>query len=233
MLLLSERPSDDYIAGVEGFLKFAYREKKSDAKIRCPCLTCVNKLLQKRDTVFDHLLCNGMLRGYTIWGCHGETASYISANKDSESQFPNLNNKMRHVVEEAFGYVDNGVHRTINVVEASPEGGPDSETQAFYDLLRDADQPLWQGCELSKLTFLVLLFHVKSATSGGSLNDLLEILHLALPNGANLPRTFAEAQKIIAKLGLSYEKIHVCPKNCQLYRNEKKDRDFCSKCGAS
>jgi hypothetical protein len=104
-----------------------------------------------------------MLRGYTIWGCHGETASYISANKDSESQFPNLNNKMRHVVEEAFGYVDNGVHRTINVVEASPEGGPDSETQAFYDLLRDADQPLWQGCELSKLTFLVLLFHVKSS----------------------------------------------------------------------
>jgi hypothetical protein len=132
-------------------------------------------------------------------------------------------------------YVDNGVHRTINDVEASPEGGPDSETQAFYDLLRDANQPLWEGCELSKLTFLVLLFHVKSSNkwSNKSSNDLLEILQLALPNGANLPKTFAEAQKIIAKLGLSYEKIHVCPKNCQLYRNEKKDHDFCSKCGAS
>jgi DNA-directed RNA polymerase beta' subunit len=88
---------------------------------------------------------------------------------------------------------------------------------------------------LSKLTFLVLLFHVKSSNkwSNKSLNDLLEILQLALPNGANLPSTFAEAQKIIAKLGLSYEKIHVCPKNYQLYRGEKKDHDFCSKCGAS
>ena len=109
-LLLSERPSDDYIAGVEGFLKFAYREKKPDVKIRCPCHNCVNRMLQKMDTVYDHLLCNRMLRGYTIWGCHGETASYIAATKDSESQLPNLNNNMRQVLQEAFGYADHGLN---------------------------------------------------------------------------------------------------------------------------
>jgi hypothetical protein len=235
-LLLSERPSDDYIAGVEGFLKFAYREKKSDAKIRCPCVKCVNQKLQQKNTVYDHLVCDGMLRGYTIWGCHGETTSYISANKDSNSQHPNLNNNMRQVVHEAFQYGDNyGLHTNEPDVEGSSKGGPDAETQAFFDLLRDADKPLWEGCELSKLTFLVLLFHVKSNNkwSNKSLNDLLGILQLALPNGSNIPKTFAEAQKIIAKLGLSYEKIHVCPNNCQLYRGDKKDHDFCSKCGAS
>jgi len=234
-LLLSERPSDDYIAGVEGFLKFAYREKKPDVKIRCPCHNCVNRMLQKKDTVYDHLLCNGMLRGYTIWGCHGETASYIAATKDSESQLPNLNNNMRQVLQEAFGYADHGLNTNEPDVACSCKAGPDADTQAFFDLLTDADQPLWEGCELSKLTFLVLLFHVKSINkwSNKSLDDLLGILQLALPNGANIPKTFAEARKIIAKLGLRYEKIHVCPNNCQLYRKDKKDHDFCSKCGAS
>jgi hypothetical protein len=201
-LLLSESPSEDYIAGVEGFLKFAYREKTSDAKIRCPSVNCVNRKLQRKDTVYDHLVCDGMLRGYTIWGCHGETTSYISANKDSNSQHPNLNNNMRQIVDEALGYGDNGLHTDEPDVEGSSKAGPDAETEAFFDLLRDADQPLWEGFELSKLTFLVLLFHVKSTNKwrNKSINDLLGILQLALPNGANIPKTFVEAQKKLQNL---------------------------------
>lgn len=81
----------------------------------------------------------------------------------------------------------------------------------------------------------MLLFHRKSINkwSNKSLNDLLAILQQAIPNGTNIPRTFSEARKIIGKLGLSYEKIHVCPNNCQLYRKDKANDDFCSKCGAS
>jgi hypothetical protein len=176
-----------------------------------------------------------MLRGYTTWGCHGETASYIYANIDSQSLHPSLNNNMHQVVQEAFGFVDNGLHTNEPDAPGSSKAGPDAETQAFFYLLKDADQRLWEGCVLSKLSFLVLLFHIKSINkwSNKSLNDLLAILQLALPNGANIPRTFAEARKIIAKLGLWYEKIHVCPNNCQLHRKDKKDHDFCSKCGAS
>jgi hypothetical protein len=188
-LFLSEQPSDDYIAGVQGFLKFAYREKKSDAKIQCPCIKCVNQKLQQKDTIY-HLACDGMLRGNTIWGCHGETTSYISANKDSNSQHPNLNNNMRQVVHEAFGYGDNyGLHTNE----------PDVD---FFDLLRDADQPLWEGCELSKLTFLVLLFHVKSNNkwSNKSLNDFLGILQLALPNGSNIRKHLQRLRKSLQNL---------------------------------
>lgn len=102
-------------------------------------------------------------------------------------------------------------------------------------MLRDAHDPLWEGCELTRLSFLVLLFHIKSVNkwSNKSLNDLLAILQQAIPNGKNLPGTFAEAKKIIGKLGLNYVKIHVCPNNCQLYRKAKANDDFCSKCGTS
>ena len=109
-LLQSRRPSDEYIAGVQGFLKFAYSGKKSDAKIQCPCVKCVNRQLQMQEIMYEHLVCDGMLRGYTIWGCHGETTSYISANKDSESPHPSLNTNMRQVVQEAFGYIDDEHH---------------------------------------------------------------------------------------------------------------------------
>uniref|UniRef100_A0A453GTR8 Uncharacterized protein n=1 Tax=Aegilops tauschii subsp. strangulata TaxID=200361 RepID=A0A453GTR8_AEGTS len=85
------------------------------------------------------------------------------------------------------------------------------------------------------LSFLVLLFNIKFTNkwSNKSINDLLAVLQQAIPNGKNLPGTFAEAKKIIGKLGLSYERIHVCEKDYQLFWKEKANDDFCSVCGAS
>lgn len=66
------------------------------------------------------------------------------------------------------------------------------------------------------------------------MNDLLAVLQLAIPNGKkNLPKTFVQAKKIVGKLGLSYVRIHACEKDCQLYRKEKANDDFCSVCGTS
>lgn len=234
-LLSSRRPSADYLAGVDGFLDFAYTGKSSDAKIHCPCVRCVNRNLLKRDTVYDHLVCNGMLLRYTVWGCHGETAGYISSNKRKRSKQEGINSNMRQLVHDVFGNIDNGSQVNDFDDPNPPEHGPDPETQSFYDLLRDADVPLWDGCELSKLSFLVLLFNIKSSNkwSNKSINDLLAVLQQAIPNGKNLPGTFTEVKKIIGKLGLSYERIHVCEKDCQLFWKEKANDDFCSVCGAS
>ena len=45
---------------------------------------------------------------------------------------------------------------------------------------------------------------------------LLQFLLDFLPSNAKLPNNCYEA-KIIKDLGLSYEKIHACPKDCVLY----------------
>jgi hypothetical protein len=242
-LLLFPRPSDEYLAGVAGFLDFAYMGKSCDAKIRCPCVKCVNALLLKRQEVYDHLVCHGISDGYTVWGCHGETAAYISTykhgktaphistKKRSRSECERTKSNMRQLVED--------VYREPPVTEAdSPnlsEPGPDPESQAYYDLVRDADEPLWPECELSRLSLFVILFNIKATNkwSNKSINDLLPVLQKAIPNGKNLPSTFCEAKKIVGKLGLSYVKIHACENNCQLYRKEKENDDFCSKCGIS
>lgn len=162
-LLLFPRPSDEYLAGIDGFLLFAYREKSLEDKIRCPCKECVNKWLLTRDEVYDHLVCHGMLLRYSPWGCHGETTSFISANsRGTESQSRGMDGNMRQLVQDAFGNTNNDPPVNEYDVQNFLNSGPDHETKAFYDLLRDAHDPLWEGCELTRLSFLVLLFHIKS-----------------------------------------------------------------------
>ena len=42
-----------------------------------------------------------------------------------------------------------------------------------------------------------------------------------------------EAKKTLNTLGMEYEKIHACPNDCILYRNELKDLSSCPTCGTS
>ena len=116
---------------------------------------------------------------------------------------------MHQVVQEAFGYIDNEHHTNGPHASGLSEDGPDAETQDFFDLLRAADEPLWEGCELSKLSFLVLLFRVKSTNkwSNKSINDLFQILQLALPKGSNIPATFVEAQRSLQSLALNMRRF--------------------------
>ncbi|XP_014757717.1 uncharacterized protein LOC106866646 isoform X2 [Brachypodium distachyon] len=143
--LRSPRPGDDYLAGVNGFLDFAYTGKSADAKIHCPCVKCVNRFLLKRNTVYEHLVCDGMLHRYTVWGCHGETAAYISAKKRKRSQHVGINSNMRQLVHDVFRNADGVPPMTDHDDPNPPETGPDPETKAFFDLLRDVDEPLWKG----------------------------------------------------------------------------------------
>jgi hypothetical protein len=94
-------------------------------------------------------------------------------------------------------YIDNEHHTNGPHASGLSKNGPNAETQDFFDLLRAADEPLWEVCELSKLSFLVLLLKSINKWSNKSINDLLQILQLALPNGSNIPRTFVEARKTV------------------------------------
>jgi len=48
-----------------------------------------------------------------------------------------------------------------------------------------------------------------------SFTELLEFLYEILPQGNTLP-----TKKILCPIGMEYQKIHVCPNDCILYRKE-------------
>ncbi|XP_021302502.1 uncharacterized protein LOC110430009 isoform X2 [Sorghum bicolor] len=99
------------------------------------------------------------------------------------------------------------------------------EIQNIYaSLLKDADAGIFSGCKYSRLSFLVHLYHVKClyGWSQESFTTLLEIIS-SIP-GANLPKTYYEAKKIISDLGLDYMRIHACPNDCILFRGKPKGK---------
>ncbi|XP_074369112.1 uncharacterized protein LOC141709409 [Apium graveolens] len=70
--------------------------------------------------------------------------------------------------------------------------------------------------------------------SDSCFSELLLVVGTMLPEGNCLPSPYSEAKKILSSLGMEYEKIHVCPNDCLLYRGEiNEDETSCHICQAS
>jgi hypothetical protein len=110
-----------------------------------------------------------------------------------------------------------------------------NEAKEFYELTREGEQPLYEGCtKYSRLSFLVKLYHIKClcGLSDKSMTMIFELLKDAF-EFAKIPSSFYEAKKTITKLGLNYVKIPACPNNCMLYWGEDEERETCKKCNTS
>ena len=236
LLLRYPRGTRQYLAGVDGFLEFAYKDKLEDIEILCPCENCVHTTLLSRDDVRSHLVCNGILQSYDKWVFHGESSSEHNSDQQPQPHNEGMQADMHQLITDALSQIYDDVPISDSTDFPNPlADGPNKEAQEFYKLIKDSEKPLWPECELSQLSLLVLLFNIKSMNkwSDKSFGDLLDILHMAIPNGKELPQNFYEAKKIVSKFGLGYEKIHACPNNCQLFWKDKADDDFCSTCKAS
>ena len=63
--------------------------------------------------------------------------------------------------------------------------------------------------------------------------ELLKILGDILSINNELSLSMYETKKTLNALGMEYEKIHVCPNDCILYKNELKDASSCPTSGTS
>jgi hypothetical protein len=178
------------------------------------------------------LVCNGILENYDEWNFHGDNSVQHTSSSEPNSHIDERHVDVDQLIQDALGHLYDGTPMTEGQESAQ---GPNIEAQQFYTQLEDSKRPLWIGCELTQLTLFVLLFNIKSINkwSDKSFGDLLEVLHMAIPNGNELPKNFYAAKKIISKFGLGYENIDACPNNCQLYWKEKKNDDFCAICKVS
>ncbi|XP_019434448.1 PREDICTED: uncharacterized protein LOC109341097 [Lupinus angustifolius] len=196
-----------------------------------------------RIEVFSHLLQKGFPRKYTFWYMHGEkhvqdnVETIAQPQEEWVRQYP-----MQDMLDDVFGiFDDSGIQDSghSNIPNDDQPRGDASKAQQekIKEQLGDGNEELYPGCKkYSKISFIVLLYHIKvlcSATDK-TFSMIIDLLNDAFPH-AKLPASLYEAKKLIKKLGLSYEKIHACPNNCMLYWGslEDKKRDNCKICNAS
>ncbi|KAL4561270.1 hypothetical protein LXL04_033434 [Taraxacum kok-saghyz] len=223
-----ERDSNEYIANLKDFLKVAEnnRVNKGENHIWCPCKLCQNcKMLYEVNEVEEHLIVSGFMNGYTRWSRHGEllidrNMVDIECNDDDQTGcFEDDNNDK----------LDDMLHDIEDEV-------PDKDHLKFQQLFDDAEKPLYVGCtKFTKLSAVLKLMNLKATHgwSDKSFTDTLETLHEMLPDDNELPVSTYQAKKLMCPMGLEIERIHACPNDCMLYRDQYADLDKCVTCGTS
>ncbi|XP_035841547.1 uncharacterized protein LOC110933931 [Helianthus annuus] len=111
----------------------------------------------------------------------------------------------------------------------------DAEKENLQQLFEDEEKTLYTGSKFTKLDAVLKLLNLKSKNgwSDKSFTNLLVLLHDMLPEDNELPVSTYQAKKLMCPMGLEVERIHACPNNCILYRNQYANEHKCVKCGAS
>jgi len=116
-------------------------------------------------------------------------------------------------------------------------GEDNFKSAQVYDSLKDdSEKSLYPGCtRCTRSSAILKLFNIKARNgwTDRSFSELLELLHEMLPEGNMLSTRHYEAKKILYPMGMEYQKIHVCPNDCILYRKEFETLTKCSRCGVS
>ncbi|KAK9166918.1 hypothetical protein Scep_002109 [Stephania cephalantha] len=222
--------------GYEQFLDFAYANNETKEKIYCPCKECCNRFLKSREKVKGHLILNGFLNHYKNWIYHGESNTPSNCYKDNEERHKSFHDDMVGMVHDAFGIPNIDDAETGNSSESTQVFGPNEETKSLFNLIKDAEQPLYLGCEkFTQLSFIVRMLSLKvmSGWTDKSFTLLLELLIEAFPEGVRLPNSYYKANKMTTYLDFTYKTWDTCHNHCMLFKDENKDIGECVICHAS
>ena len=170
-----------------------------------------------------HLYTRGFVAHYELWSSHGELNIQSSA---PANYFASTSTYVDMVVDAA------GPEFNIHEDQTNEEVSNDT-AQRFYQLLRDADEPLWDGCEKhTRLSAVSQLLNLKSEfhMSESCFDRLLLLVKSMLPQSERLPADFYSAKKMVNDLGLGFMKIDACPNHCMLYYKEDADKTSCCIC---
>jgi hypothetical protein len=174
---------------------------------------------------------NGMENTYTKLIHHGEDLDIDVIEQPVDM----------HVSDDAVGHDGNiDVARFDELLEglhtvAVEEGRVDDDS-FLTDLMKEVKWELYPGCtKFSKFSSVVKLLHMKSfyRISNTAFSSILKQLVEAFPALNTVPKSYDDAKKLLRRLGLGYDSIHVCLNNCVLFRKQYAELDHCPFCEMS
>ncbi|KAL5555616.1 hypothetical protein UlMin_037852 [Ulmus minor] len=208
--------------GLQSFLQMAKPHVNDRGFIRCPCNRCINNAQHQLEVLETHIHRFGFMSDYNEWIYHGEN---VYAASSSNVPHPNLGVYDR---DEMFEVLEDIIS---NDAEVDQLGNQSSNVQ-YDDLFTALNSELYPGVSsFSLLNFLVKLMHLKvmNKWTNKSFDELLKLLKLAFPK-MDLVESHYEAKKLMTKMGLGYQSIHVCKNDCALLWNENSMSETCPVC---
>jgi hypothetical protein len=105
-------------------------------------------------------------------------------------------------------------------------------------LEKEASTLIFDGVDSSRLAVIVGLLNLqaKRKLSDVTMIDIFTVIaDLIIPKSANsnMPRSRADARKIVSEVGLDYHVIHACPCDMTLYYGPNETLSSCPKCHKS
>jgi hypothetical protein len=207
--------SREWVDKINKFIKHAFSLSNTGI-VRCPCSKCLNGLAHDKKNVSIHICRFGFMSGYEVWVHHGEKVP-----------------KNELVAEDDVTDEDR-MDEMFNVLcpEFEAEDPPTPEVQKFFELLKASEEALHKHMTMYVLSFVTRLMAIKSefAFSNNCYKEPLKLISDILPANHKLPRDMYQSKKLLAGLGMDYEKIDVCQDNCMLLWKEHINEKKCLKC---
>ena len=91
----------------------------------------------------------------------------------------------------------------------------------------------WHSLKLLSAVLNLVNVKARYGWSDKSISSLLQVVHDILPGENTLPKSYYQAKKILCLMGMEYQKIHVWPNDCILYKHEFEQMSKCPRCGVS
>ena len=189
------RGSKEYLEGVKLFITFAVSNSGSQKFILCPCKKCrLNKQLRPQE-VYDHLTTGaGILPTYIDWVWHGEKIGPHAEGSNSTR----LAAATAPILDESIN-MQAMLRELFNKHEVREEVDEDS-ARKFFNLLKQAEKPLHDKTNHSKLSAIIHMYNLKcvGGVSDTAFTSLLEFINQLLPTDAEaLPNSTDEAKKFL------------------------------------
>ena len=157
-----------------------------------------------------HLYKNGFKHNYWIWSNHGKEMSHVDLNDDNS--YMDVSSSVEYVAQgEQFILMQEMVCdalRKSKTFEApnsnNIEEPPNEDTQRFYNLLVEANEPLYEGALDSKLSISTRLLACKSNWNvpDQCLEFISKMLLDVTPIKDRLPKKNYDVKRLVSKLGL-------------------------------
>ena len=235
--------SKAYVDGVNTFMKFIETHLGKECNIRCPCVGCLNLIIQDPKIVKDHMLERGIDPGYTTWFYHGEPSSSNNRGNSHSNEGDRSGSDLYEEDEEYDGVNDMLFDLGQQFYQADNNNMSDSNNTSIGGvpeyleaLMMGAQTELYPGCKkISRISFIIQLLHIKvyCGASNKLIDMILRLMKLSYPDGDTLPSSYYEVKKILRDLGLGYECIHACKNDYALFWKENQNLEACPTCGTS